>query len=57
MEDLKVLKNAESLINNILGFAGILAGFANFLFLTIWGWLIIIVLIIIIRLIARKIFR
>ncbi len=41
MENLKAIQNLEGAINAFLGLIGPIAGIAGFLFLTVWGWLII----------------
>jgi len=42
MENLKSLQNLQSVVNSLLNFVGPIAAVAQFLFLTIWGWLIIV---------------
>ena len=44
MEKLESLKNLESLLGNLSVFLNIILSLAGFLFLTIWGWIIILIL-------------
>lgn len=48
MENLKALQNLGSVVNSLLNFIGPIAAVAQFLFLTFWGWLIIVFFIFII---------
>ncbi|MGA2142238.1 MAG: hypothetical protein ABSG94_07420 [Brevinematales bacterium] len=48
MENLKALQNLGSVVNALLNFIGPIAAVAQFLFLTFWGWLIIVFFILII---------
>ncbi len=48
MDNLKIVQNLENVVNSLLNFIGPIAAVANFLFLTVWGWLIIVFFIILI---------
>jgi hypothetical protein len=52
MDNLKAIQNLDNIVNGLLNLIGPIASLAGFLFLTVWGWLIIIVFIVLI--IIRK---